>query len=546
MAVRLTMKLLDLLNIPVFAQCKVLAGTSGLERSVHSVNIMDAPDIIHFLKPNELLLTTAYVLKDRPDALETLVSNMHEVGCAGLAVKTKRFLREIPQQALDAAERLQFPIIELPLEHTLGELVHQSVSYILEKTTEDLKYALESHRRFSDIVMSGKGLPEIIGALSELLGEPVLLLSSKLEPIARSFHFKRQPQYRELSARLPGALPSPLFTADAPYQLSLLEPVFFRGQRMRVYPIFSYQTHGALITLGPSHENLRLSKLAIEQAINVIRFEMLKTQAVKEKSWRYKNEFFSDLAEGLFRTDEDVVHRGRRYGLNGNQPIVCVVGRKDPPPGSNWTSAQVQKLSERDRLYDWLKMAFQKHDLTCCLFMKNDSIVLLLKNPPTTGLPKKLSSIIENIYQQHGVSLSFGVGKQVEKLTDIPLTFKEAAEALEFGGNCQKRQFVQLFHGRELSDLFRLLNVQDLQAFYKDTFLPLESLEDKEREDLLQTLHVYYDHHCSIAETAKRLYIHRNTVIYRLDKCRQLFGHEMTSPSASLRIRTAFLIKPML
>lgn len=48
------MKLYDIMKIPIFDQAKLIAGHKGLEQEVYTVNMMDAPDIIHFLKRNEL------------------------------------------------------------------------------------------------------------------------------------------------------------------------------------------------------------------------------------------------------------------------------------------------------------------------------------------------------------------------------------------------------------------------------------------------------------------------------------------------------------
>ena len=63
---------------------------------------------------------------------------------------------------------------------------------------------------------------------------------------------------------------------------------------------------------------------------------------------------------------------------------------------------------------------------------------------------------------------------------------------------------------------------------------------------LLQTLSVYLETHCQLAETAKRLYIHRNTVIYRLEKCEEIIGRSLKDPEETLRLRMAFRIKALL
>ncbi|MFC4775793.1 PucR family transcriptional regulator [Paenibacillus sp. GCM10023252] len=556
----------ELLQIPAYTGCRVAAGREGLGRVVQSVNIMDAPDIIEFVKPSELLLTNAYFLRDDPQAMLALICAMDEIGCAGLAVKTNRFIHAIPDIVMAEADRLSFPIIELTArQQSLGDTVHQSLTVILEQKTEELRFALDIHGQFTSLVLRGQGLPEMTQSLSELLGQPVLLLDTKLSPVAESVHFSSEPlrgMKQHLTDLLPLHYPSP-----SPFTLGLLVPPMLRGSSLLVYPIHSIQLHGVLLAFSLDADEQSLPLLAVEQAVNVIRFEMLKRQAVRERSRRYKNEYFSNLTEGVFTSEHELLHQGRRYGLTGSEEIVCVTVREDPAPAgagpagelaassaSNGTAAaslrhrsEEYRLSERELLYDLMKPALEKHGLPCIRFVKNHSVILLLLDPPISGhsLSETLLSIGEEVYRLHGLSISFGIGKQVEQLLDIPLTCREAAEALEFGYQAGKRRFAQPYHGRELTDLFRLISPAELHTFVSDTFLPLEVLEPKERAELLRTLQAYYDQQCSIAAASKQLFLHRNTVIYRLDKCRQLFGQELHAPAISLRIRLALLMTGM-
>src|SRR3954453_2555865 len=124
------MKVIELLTIPQLDGMTIIAGESGTEREVESVNMMDAPDIIHFLIENEFLITTAYHIKNDPHLLTELVKAMAEQGCAGLGIKTKRFLEKVPDEAIKLANELAFPIIELPLDLSLGEIVNHTLRVI--------------------------------------------------------------------------------------------------------------------------------------------------------------------------------------------------------------------------------------------------------------------------------------------------------------------------------------------------------------------------------------------------------------------------------
>ncbi len=60
---------------------------------------------------------------------------------------------------------------------------------------------------------------------------------------------------------------------------------------------------------------------------------------------------------------------------------------------------------------------------------------------------------------------------------------------------------------------------------------------------LIQTLAVYLETHCQISETAKRLYVHRNTIIYRLEKIEELLGKSLKDPDTTLHLRLALRIQ---
>ena len=65
---------------------RVVAGKRGLDNVVESVNVMEVPDILDWVRAGELLVTTMYPLRDDAAAIETLVPRLAEKGLAGLAI----------------------------------------------------------------------------------------------------------------------------------------------------------------------------------------------------------------------------------------------------------------------------------------------------------------------------------------------------------------------------------------------------------------------------------------------------------------------------
>ncbi|CAM4365345.1 purine catabolism regulator [Paenibacillus endophyticus] len=549
------MLLEQLLSNAIFSKSQIIAGRSGLTRAVHTVNIMDAPDIIHFLRPGELLLTNGYFMKEKPELLLELLAKMNQLKCSGLAVKTKRFALEIPQTVIDEANRIDFPIIEISaVEHSLGEILQRTTSVILDNKNDELQYSLTIHKQFSTMIMKGDGIPEIINALTQLLDSPIMVLSSKLQSTAQSKHFKQpglQPLIVAAEAMLSG-LPSLPSSA----QLCLIDPALYKYRYVELYPIFTYRHEGYLIAFQPKQAASNQYGLTLEQASNVIGMEITKRQAVKERSRRYKNEFFSDLIDGFIGSEQEALHRGKKYGLKPQGTWLLLAARKDESTvlssdmPKNTASSDERLISERDLQYELIKRHFATLGEVFVMFTKNDLFGMLVfiqdKGWEEGFFLKQLTLMTAQLYEQSGLSISLGIGKPVTNVLDIGLSYNEAVKALQIGYQMKKTRFIQSYQSKDISYLFRMIPYDELKQFHEETFHCFSGNEESEQKELMRTLNVFYDTQCQLVETSKQLFVHRNTVIYRLDKCEKLMGIKLKDPVESLRFRIAFAIEPLL
>ncbi|MFD1956347.1 PucR family transcriptional regulator [Paenibacillus thailandensis] len=546
------MLLEDLLNVPMLKNARIAAGKEGLKRDVESVNMMDSPDVIDYVKPKELTLTTAYAIKDKPEYLIKLICEMADRGCAGLGIKTKRYLDRIPEQAKETADRLRFPLLELPADCSLAEAIEQLLSRILAYRTDELRHALDSHRKFSTIILEGNSLQDMIDTLSELLSLPVLLMAHN-EPLAISPHFRHLPPERIMS--LLKDIPVPKQTGFMTLGLQAvdsgpLSPYAY----LACYPIHSDLPKAYLLIWSDRNGVDAFASLTIEQAVNVISFELMKRQAVKERSRRYKYDFFSDVVEGVVTNEADIGKRGRKYGLVQDRSYSCAVFKQDPFEREMNVGMGNPSIPEKERLYELIKQEAKEEHIEFILFVKQDGLVMLLpeERPPAQDEKKsppmqlRLQRIVDRIWENAGISISAGIGNPADRFAKLPQSYREALDALQTGYQSKKQRFVQYFCVKELNDLLRLLPPEDMEEFIQDTFKGLLQVEEKERAELKKTLRAFFEHHCHIADTSKHLYLHRNTVIYRLDKCERLTGRPLRSIPDSLRFRVAFQMEDVM
>ena len=87
---------------------------------------------------------------------------------------------------------------------------------------------------------------------------------------------------------------------------------------------------------------------------------------------------------------------------------------------------------------------------------------------------------------------------------------------------------------------------EDLFQYAHTTVKAFQHLSDEEQEVLFETLDMYLETHCQISDTAKQLYVHRNTVLYRLNKCSSLLEKDLKDPDVTMQLRLALRIRKSL
>ncbi len=126
------LSLARILELSPLDRCRVVAGAQGLERIITSINIADSPDPGPWVSRGQLVLTTGYFFKDDPQEQIRLLRQLARQGCAGLAIKFDRFFPEPPPHMVQEADTLCFPLIDIPYEMALSDLMASVMKGILE------------------------------------------------------------------------------------------------------------------------------------------------------------------------------------------------------------------------------------------------------------------------------------------------------------------------------------------------------------------------------------------------------------------------------
>ncbi|MEN1967425.1 PucR family transcriptional regulator ligand-binding domain-containing protein [Lentibacillus sp. N15] len=529
-------------------ECIVLAGHRGLTRNVQFVNISDTPDVINFLDKNHLLLTTGYGFQDDIQKMCELIKQMHALNASGMIIKVNRFLKKIPDEVKLLADDLAFPIIDLPTDRTLGDLSRHILNYLNDHEAEQLYYALHVQKEFSDMMIKGYSLNGLVEQLGHFLVRPTLLLNHRGEKIAQSHDF-RMDSMQVVEDEIISAVKDDLVTAGQGNTFIIPSK---NHQSVTTFPVQTKRQHPSMLAIIDA---LTLpypsSQMAIEQAGNVISFTLIKEQAIEENSRLLKNNFFADLIEMRLHSDEEILSRADYYGLKADKDCICIVCTVDAK-GDNYENLQLyeKKVGElHHSIYDQLEDEIINAKMEATLFTKEKYFVMVLQFAHYTEAEVDVvSDFIEQAKSnmQDEYSVSFGISNPVHSLVDIPTAYQEAVEAILNGYELNMTGFVNFYKTREIKELLNTLPRKDLKALYENTLKSLAYPQSKEDVELVKTIEVYLNCQCEISDTSRKLYIHRNTVKYRIKKTEELLNCSFRDPQDSLRIRVALIIGSIL
>jgi purine catabolism regulator len=172
----------DLLKLPIMEKCTLVAGASGAERrEVRRINVVDTPDIAHWMLGEEFLMTTAYVMRENPLEIKDLIIDLNNKNVSALGIKLGRFINRLPEEVLKIADDLEFPLISLPMDCSFSQVmieVMNSLSKIRENADDtllsDFNYQDYVAGSFLEMMVFGKGINQILQHLKTLINTEII------------------------------------------------------------------------------------------------------------------------------------------------------------------------------------------------------------------------------------------------------------------------------------------------------------------------------------------------------------------------------------
>jgi PucR family transcriptional regulator, purine catabolism regulatory protein len=321
----------------------ILAGHGGLDRIVSRLNIVEVPDILAWVRPHELLLTTGYPLRSVPDTLPALVRQLADRGLAGIGFKLGRQPDQPSAAMLAEADRVGLPIIALPDGVGFDDVINQVLTAVLNRHAAVLYRAEQVHRALVDIVLSGGGLDRLCAGLVGILAGAAMVTSTDGRVLAS----------HGLDGELEAALALDCFDGSGRFLVES-ESVGIRaggdmGARRAVVRIVAGSLdHGRLVAFSAEREVTADDVHILEDAATVAALAITKAHAVSAVESKYQADFLRDALAGNAGDAEHVIAHTHSLGWDVARSMVVLVAEWDPSPaGQQLAPGELRTMQER-------------------------------------------------------------------------------------------------------------------------------------------------------------------------------------------------------
>lgn len=532
---------------------KVLTGDDvGLDRIITGANILDNPKADDWLTAGELIITTGYFFYESYAQQKRYFQHFQELNIAAVCIKTGQFFTEIPNELIKLSRQLGLPLIEIPYGVAFSKVLKTVMNQLSSDLASEQQFTLDIYSQFFESSLNNGGIDYIAKKLKTIVENPVLVTTSNWEVLSlagfenefrqtlnkqgKEYHFPKQSLQN---------LPKNVEQVQHPFYRKLYK----NEQEVLccIMPIFFNQiNYGYIIVYLKNRSLVNTDYIALESCTMSIALEVAH-QTEKE---RVNNQVYRDFFAHLFAGKITNVETLRTFNIDINVELdysVYIISVYFPKI-SNKTLFEQRKYEEQamQMLLSALHRYIQNNFLDSNVFKQGNQLIGLLGNAKETKQAavqaeqnKILNRLLKYLKQQINRTLHFSivVGSS-QPILSVAKSYSEATNMLNTVAATQSGiHFLNEFYlDTFLSEQISTQAAAEFSAHYLHKLI---AYDQKNHLNLLQTLASYLANQQNIAATARKLYIHRNTLIYRIERIEAILAIDITEPNIALSLQLA-------
>ncbi|WP_158737966.1 PucR family transcriptional regulator [Alteribacillus sp. YIM 98480] len=512
----------EILKRPAFAEASVIASEKALRRTVTWVHIVEVTHLDELLNGNELVLTTGIGWHDREQLSVSFLRQLIESGVSGLCVEMGTYTDTLPESMISLAKAHDFPIILFHKKVRYVDITQDLHSMFIHQHYEMVKELEQLSQSFNHLLLSGKGIRDLLKEFNKSTGLAVCYL-----PIQGESYFVPNLSIEEQERKVSEWVHHKTME-ETPYRL-------FR-------PIIVLDQHFAdLIVFDADRKCTEFDQLAFERCATAVSQEVMRTAYMQERQQYKKNQWIHDWLHNKHHPRDIEIEIKRTYKGTINEAVIGLI--ENP-------QLQADVLDKDSFFIQKLMIArsvFKEQGILLLSSMFEDFFVFILLNEREQGrelFRQRLFSSLHTLQSWDGKDNTaffqhMVFGKVVKNLNHVSQSFISAKDTNEVK---KKIGYLSIPFYENLHIFRTILQMEeqkDIDDFIDDYLGVLIDFDQLKQGQLLKTLKVYLNCFGSKQETAKALYIVRQTLYHRLKKIHELLGEDIIKAPKRLSLELA-------
>jgi purine catabolism regulator len=465
----MVLPLAEILAAPRLNLVALTGSPEALRRPVRWCAVTELADPRPWLQGGELVLTTG--LRQRSVAAQCeFVDLVAKRGVAGIGFGTGLTHERVPRAIIATAREHDLPVLEVPYETPFLAVDRFVADRVAAESYARQRDLLRMHEALASALLSGGGLDGLVHTLAQLVGAPVAVTDA----------------YEVVLAAAPaGSAWSAGTGLAAPIEVA-----------------------GAVI----AHLRTRAGHEVLPYAASLVGLELARRHAVLAARRELVGQVIEDIVRASL-SEGEAARRLSTFGVDAARPhtVLLAAASRDADPGGD----RLRGLP--GGVYP-LSAAGAEPVVTA--YMGEHLVVVVGEGRPVAEVARQTLGYVAQL----GENARVGIGGAYPGAAGLRWSFYEAREALSRGPGINAREPLSL------PGLLLASEALPLTELGRAVLAPLLDFDEQGGGgDLVATLRAYLEEDASVARVAARLFVHRNTVRYRLDQIERLTGRTLAS-----------------
>jgi len=456
------------------------------------------------------------------------------------------FSNPVSPNALAEAKSYNLPVMTLTSDTRIREVEKTIISLLINRKGQVERRGTQIYRQLTQISSRNEGMDELIGAMARLTNKAVIVQDKRLHPISH----KLQPQFVglwddvEFFLKKQDNLPVELHDRHRVVEVDppvLMQALPIAGMARLVAPIITKNIgRGYLSIIGHEGDLDEIDQLVCEHGAAACELEMAKQKAVNETEKRLRGTFLDRLLLGDV-SQQEAIRQGERFNHDMTHTHLALVlsWRGENPPSMRRLETMVNTIitNQRSEALVWIR----EKEREVVVFHATDS-----EDPIDNSMNLAIAFSKEVNRQYPHNRIAIGLGQVARDINAWRTSYRDAVQAMELAERLQTDTPLYIGDLGVYQLILSLSDREKLGDFCERTLGSLTEYDLRQSADLIKTLEAFFNCHGNLSQTAEVLIVHRNTLLYRMNRINDIAGIDLNRPETRLALHLALTIRRLL